>query len=118
MGEQKAGKGLDWLSLALEAVELVAPPLLERMSGDDEGDAPRLPSLGMRDLKEGWAYLTAPIEPEGMWAHVQDDATDLGVLTSLAPNSSERRRVAYAVGMVIGAAGFELLVAQPMEMLF
>jgi len=89
-------KGLAYFSLALGAVEVLAPKLLSRTIGLEPQPA-MMRALGLREIATGIGMLSLPGSPAGPGARVAGDAVDLAVLamaSSLRSGTRKRRFIA------------------------
>jgi hypothetical protein len=105
---QSLGKALGWFSIALGAVELLAPARLSRALG-----APRRPglvrALGARELTSGVGILRGRRPASWLWSRVAGDALDLALLGMAMRSVRSRRGLAIAAAAVAGVALLDLV---------
>jgi hypothetical protein len=93
---------LGWFSIALGAVELLAPRSVEQVSGVRSPNLLRV--YGLREIVTGIGILNSKQPSRWMWARVAGDSVDLATLAvPLTSNSSRRRK--QALGAAIAVAG-------------
>jgi hypothetical protein len=110
-GSDRLGRALGWFSIALGAVELLAPRRIARALGM-QGSENLLRAYGAREIGTGVVSLS--VEKElGMWSRMAGDGVDLATLVSaLHPENRKRGNVALAIGVVAGVALLDILAAQ------
>jgi len=102
---------LGWFSIALGAVELVAPRALTRFLGM-EGRENLLRTFGAREISGGIASLSTE-KQVGMWSRVAGDAMDLAALVSAYRwDNPKRSNVGLAIGMVIAITMLDIAAGQ------
>jgi len=102
---------LGWFSIALGAVELVAPRAVTRVLGV-EGRENLLRTFGAREISTGIVSLSSE-KQAGMWSRVAGDAMDLAALVSAYRwDSPKRSNVGLAIGMVIGITMLDIAAGQ------
>ena len=74
----KLARPLGWFSIALGAVELIAPRRLAAAHGKAEA-APVVGAFGAREIAAGIGILAAPQRSAGLWARAAGDLLDIGV---------------------------------------
>ncbi len=86
-------RGLGWFSLALGALEVAAPGVLERVVGVRSRSRLILPAIGVREIISGIGILRArrPL-PLWLWTRVAGDLADLGLLLLTMRQESLSRR--------------------------
>jgi len=86
---------LAYFSIALGAVELMAPNLLSRAIGLEPRSG-TMRALGLREIATGLGMLALPRSPAGPGARVAGDAMDLAVIGLGAGlgRGTQRRRIA------------------------
>lgn len=104
-------KGLGWFSLALGAVELLAPGAIKRHVGTP-GSPLLLQAYGLREIGAGAAILLSD-RPVGMvWGRVVGDALDIATLVpALHPDNPHRAGAVGAMAFVLGATALDVAVA-------
>jgi hypothetical protein len=75
----KTARGLGWFSLALGAVEIIAPGTLNRALGMKEHNA-LVRAFGFREVAAGLGILMQDNPAPWMWARVTGDILDLSAL--------------------------------------
>ena len=102
MRVRTAAQALGWFSLALGAMELLAPKRVGRSMGLDKPNTVR--AFGMREIASGAMILARPRKGVGMWSRVGGDLLDLGVLAMARPVSGRQKWLhRAALGAVAGA---------------
>lgn len=86
-------KGLGWFSLALGAIELLAPETLDRALGLDHHE-PLTRAYGLREIGAGLGILLSDDPTPWVWARVAGDALDLASLAPALERSNPQRAVA------------------------
>lgn len=110
MTDHRLARSLGWFSIALGAVELVAPGPLR--SWFRSGDERVMRLFGAREGATGLALLVLPDPTPGLWARVGGDALDLVSLgTMLSTRRARRGRVAGAIGVVAAITAVDLVAA-------
>jgi uncharacterized membrane protein len=112
-GVDRLARGLGWFSIALGAVEVLAPRTLDRAVG--AGVHPTATRLaGLREIGVGAALLTQPDPQPWLWLRVAGDALDLLTLAAAATdaNRSERGRLAGATLAVLGVTALDVYAAR------
>ena len=105
-------RGLGWFSLALGAVEWVAPGRVSDALGL-RGRHRLVRSFGLREIATGAALLTARDPRPFLWARVAGDALGLGLLASGLGRRNPRRGAALAATLaVVGVAALDLVAAR------
>ncbi|MDQ6621465.1 MAG: SRPBCC family protein [Pseudomonadota bacterium] len=112
--EQRLARALGWFSVALGAVEVMAPHQLGRAIGM-KGNASLLRAMGLREIASGVGILTR--QKRGwMWSRVAGDAMDLAVLgAAMRSDRSNRTRVAVATAAVAGVTALDMYCSQQMS---
>lgn len=107
----RLAKALGWFSIALGAVELLAPHRITRALGM-RGSEGMVRAYGAREIAAGMMTLSVE-KPVGLMSRVAGDALDIATLM-LAHNRGNRQRdnVATALGAVIGITILDLIATQ------
>jgi hypothetical protein len=101
-------RALAYFSLALGAVEVLAPKLLSRAIGL-EPQPTLMRALGVREIATGIGMLSLPGSPAGPGARVAGDAVDLAVLAMTSSlRSGTRKRRLIALLAVAGVAALDV----------
>ncbi len=96
---------LGWFSIALGAAEILAPRVVERVSGIRGPNLLRV--YGLREIGVGLGILQSKQPAGWLWARVAGDALDLTTLAvPLASSSTRRRR--QALGATLAVVGVTL----------
>ena len=98
----KTARGLGWFSLALGALEIVAPGALNRSLGLREHNA-LVRGFGFREATAGLGILLAPNPTPWMWARVTGDVLDLTALLFGLDRNNPRRGSATAAFVSVAA---------------
>lgn len=107
----RVARGLGWFSLALGAVQIVAPSLLTRPLGM-EGREGLIRTCGVREVAAGVTSLSVD-KSVGLWSRVGGDVLDLALLWSAyRPDNPKKDNVGIAMAVVAGIACLDLLAAQ------
>src|SRR5262245_2828188 len=112
---QRMARRLGWLSVALGALEILAPGTLARAVGTRGGRPTRVVTraLGVRELASGVGILTTPRPTGWLTSRMAGDVMDLGLLvTALASPSARRLRLLAAAAAVVGVAMLDARSAQ------
>jgi hypothetical protein len=107
----RVARCLGWFSIALGAVELLAPRALSRFLGM-EGHEALLRAYGAREIGAGMISLSTE-KQAGMWGRVLGDGLDLATLLSAyRSDNPQRTNVGLAIGMVVGIAMLDIAAGQ------
>jgi hypothetical protein len=107
----RLGRALGWFSLALGAIELLAPRRLTRALGM-QGREVLVRAYGVRELGAGIISLS-PDRLLGLWSRVAGDGLDLLTLAAAShPGNLRRKNVSLAVWLVVGVTLLDVVVAQ------
>lgn len=105
------GRALGWFSLALGAIELLAPRRLTRALGM-QGNEGLVRAYGVRELGAGIMSLS-PDRQLGLWSRVAGDGVDLLTLAvAIRPGNPMRKNVGLALFFVAGVTLLDVAVAQ------
>ena len=105
-------QGLGLFSLALGAAELLGAKPIARWLGVERHEG-LIQAYGVREIATGIGILTSRDPTPWIWARVGGDALDLATLAvAVADDSTERDRVAIAIGAVAGATVLDVLCAK------
>lgn len=114
MSSIRLAQGLGWFSLALGALEMVAPG---RLGGEMGLRRPLLlRAYGLREIAAGAGILASPPGSKAqagfVWARVAGDVLDLATLSLARPRSpGEMRGLAAAAVAVFGALTLDVTCA-------
>ncbi|WP_343717825.1 hypothetical protein [Inquilinus sp.] len=112
---RRVAHGLGLFSIALGALELLAPRGLSRWLGL-RSDPRVVQAYGAREVATGLAILGRSQDPAPfVWARVAGDALDLATLAAVAGGSRARGRLGFAVAAVIGVTVIDALCAQSLS---
>ena len=107
----RMARSIGWFSLALGAVELLAPRVLTRFLGI-EGREGLLRAYGVREIGSGMMSLSTD-KQVGLWSCVAGDGLDLATLFSAyRSDNPQRTNVGVAIGMVIGITMLDIVTGQ------
>jgi hypothetical protein len=106
-------RSLGWFSLALGAMELLAPRALTRALGV-RGREELVAAYGVREIATGIGILSAADPAPWIWGRVGGDALDL---TTLAAWLGGRRRgnVLLALAAVAGVTALDVICARSLD---
>src|SRR3954462_501736 len=107
----RVARGLGWFSLALGAVELIAPGRLGKALGL-EGKETLLRAYGGREIGAGiWALSDTPAP--AIWSRVAGDVVDLATLAAgwRGAGEEQRRNAWIALAAVAGIPAVDILPA-------
>lgn len=108
----KFAKGLGIFSIALGAVELLAPAALGQMIGLSDKYSRYLPLLGVREVAHGVAIMSQTKPTESAWSRVVGDGVDLAFLKTACDDSENNStRLACATVAVLGVTALDILCA-------
>ncbi len=104
-------RGLGWFSIALGAVELMAPGAIKRHVGTP-GSPLLLQAYGLREIGAGVAILLSDRPAAMVWTRVAGDALDIATLVpALGPDNPHRQGALGAMAFVLGATALDVAVA-------
>jgi hypothetical protein len=107
----RLGRALGWFSLALGAIELLAPRRFTRALGM-QGREGLVRAYGVRELGAGIMSLS-PDKQLGLWSRVAGDGLDLLTLAAASrPKNSRRKNVSLAICLVVGVTLLDVVAAQ------
>ena len=101
MRVRQIAQALGWFSLALGAMELLAPRRVGRSMGLDKPNTVR--AFGMREIASGAMILARQRKGAGVWSRVGGDLLDLGTLAMDRPTGKQKWDHRAALGAVAGA---------------
>jgi hypothetical protein len=112
---RRVAQGLGLFSIALGALELLAPRRLSQWLGLRSN--PRMiQAYGAREVATGLAILGRPSDPAPfVWARVAGDALDLATLAAVAGGSRSKGRLGFAIAAVVGVTVIDALCAQALS---
>jgi hypothetical protein len=106
----RLASGLGYFSLALGAVEVLAPRRFTRALGLD-GHETLVRANGLREIGTGVVALSTE-KTTGLWGRVIGDALDVATLAAAVhPQNRQRGNAKMALAFVIGIAALDALVA-------
>jgi len=109
---ERLAQGLAWFSIALGAVELLAPRSVTRSLGM-HGQETLVRAYGLREITKGVGILMADDPAPWVWARVAGDALDLGTLASAyGDDNPQRENVGMALLNVAGVTALDVYCAQ------
>lgn len=95
-------KGLGWFSIALGAMEMLAPRSLARALGLEEQTG-LVRACGVREIATGIGILTTDNPKPWIWGRLAGDALDVaGLAMGLHDDNPRKEAVARALGAVAG----------------
>jgi hypothetical protein len=107
----RMARSLGWFSIALGAVELMAPRAVGRLLGM-EGREKLVRTFGAREISAGIVSLSTERQA-GMWSRVAGDGMDLAALLGVYRRDNPKRsNVGLAIGIVIGIAMLDITVGK------
>src|SRR3954471_22886863 len=110
----RLAKGLGWFSLALGAVELIAPERITRALGM-EGREGLVRSYGAREIAAGMMTLSTE-KQTGLWSRVAGDGVDIATLMAgMRHDNPKKDNVALALLMVGGITLLDIAAAQALS---
>jgi len=105
---QMLAKGLGWFSVALGAVEMLAPKRIADAHGAPKGDK-LVAGFGAREIAAGIGILTAPKNPAGLWARAVGDVLDIAAagtaIAKAAPSEEGCAKQRIAIATLLFCAG-------------
>jgi hypothetical protein len=112
MSFKQVGLGLGYFSLALGALEVLAPGRIARALGVKEDSAKGLiRAFGVRELAAGAMLLKGPAVSTNVWNRVFGDAMDAAALASAYKGSTRKDGLTGALAFVGAAAVLDLVTA-------
>ena len=112
----RLARGLGWFSLALGAVELLAPHRVTGMLGM-HGKERLVRAYGVREIVAGMTTLS-PDKKAGLWSRVAGDGLDIAtLLAEFRLDNPRRGSVLAALVMVAGVTALDYIAAQDVTML-
>ena len=114
---KRIGLGLGYFSLALGAVEVLAPGRLARLLGLEGSKAARntLFAFGLRELAAGGMLLRGPAVSTNVWNRVVGDAIDAGALGLAFRSTTRKPAVAGALAFVGAAMAADWVAARALD---
>src|SRR4051812_25452594 len=107
----RLARGLGWFSLALGALEVVAPERITRALGM-QGRETLVRSYGVREIASGMMTLS-PDKQTGLWTRVAGDGVDIATLMTAFRDDNDRKdNVGAALAMVAGVMLLDIAAAQ------
>jgi hypothetical protein len=108
-------RGLGWFSIALGAVELLAPDTLTRRLGMG-GSEGLVQAYGVREIMTGIAILSSDDPTPWLWGRVAGDALDLATLgAAINDRNPQRQNVGVALAAVAGVTALDVYCAQGLQ---
>ncbi len=115
MKEREVARNLGLFSLALGAVELLAPRAFSRATGL-EGRAGLVAGFGLREIGTGAGLLASERLEPWVWGRVAGDVLDAALLGSaLRVGNPRRRNAAIALVAVLGVAAIDVACARTLR---
>ena len=114
MDYKKLSLGLGLFSVALGAVELLAPKKITKALEAD-GHETLVKGFGARELLAGANLLAAPAVATNVWNRVLGDAMDLGTLGLAARRSPANKAVWGALAFVAGVTALDVFTARGLD---
>ena len=110
----KLARGLGWFSIALGAIELLAPRALSTMLGL-QGHDHLLQAYGAREIATGLGTLSARDPTPWIWGRVAGDALDLATLAGNVGESRSKMSMSVALVAVAGVTALDIICAKALE---
>jgi hypothetical protein len=111
----RLARGLGWFSLALGAIELLAPHRVTGMLGM-HGKERLVRAYGVREIVAGMTTLS-PDKKAGLWSRVAGDGLDIAtLLAEFRLDNPRRGSVLAALVMVAGVTALDYIAAQDVAM--
>lgn len=110
MDVRRVARGLGWFSLALGAIELIAPGRIARTLGVAPHDG-LIRSYGLREVAAGVGLLLAGRPAPWLWARVAGDALDLGTLATARRRTRRAGAVDAALASVAAVTALDVATA-------
>lgn len=112
---QTLARGLGWFSIALGALELLAPRAVGRQL-EMQHETGTIQAYGAREIATGVGILASRDPTWWIWGRVIGDALDLATLAPNAdPRNPRRNEVLMAIGAVAGVAILDYLCADALS---
>lgn len=112
---RSVARGLAVFSIALGALEVLAPRRLGRWIGL-RGDPRLVQAYGAREVATGLAILGRPNDPAPfVWGRVAGDALDLATLAAGLSGTRAPGRLGFAIAAVLGVTVLDALCAQSLS---
>jgi hypothetical protein len=109
---QTLARGLGWFSIALGAVEVLAPHALSRWLCMKDSE-PLLQAYGIREIATGVGVLASDNPSGWMWGRVAGDGLDLATLAKvLNENRADKGNAGLAFVAVLGVTALDVLCAR------
>lgn len=106
---QRLSRSLGWFSIALGALELLAPHKLGRALGMRH-ETGMIQAYGAREIATGIGLLAASDPKPWIWARVAGDALDIATLAANADDRNPRREaVGIALASVVAVTVVDLI---------
>jgi hypothetical protein len=114
-GADPLARGLGWFSLALGALEVLAPAALARTLGM-RGQEGLLRAYGVREILSGVGILASEDPRPWIWARVAGDALDVATLArGLDGDNRKRGNVALALAAVAGVTVLDVICGRSLR---
>jgi len=110
MNVRRVARGLGWFSIALGAIELVAPGRIARALGVGPRDR-LIRSYGLREVAAGVGLLLAARPGPWLWARVAGDLVDLGTLAAARRRTLSTGAVDAALAGVAAVTALDVAAA-------
>lgn len=112
--DRQLAQGLGWFSIALGALEVIAPQQTAQMIGARNSDV--LPLFGLREIAAGIGILSQQRPATWLWSRVAGDFMDLAYLASQHLCSrADSRRLGLAMAAVAGVTILDIVCAERMS---
>lgn len=109
---ERLATGLGYFSLALGALEVLAPDSVARFLGM-RGSETLIRAYGMREIGAGLGILASQNQSPWVWSRVVGDGLDAATLVpALSEDNPKRGNAAIAMAAVLGAALADVVCAQ------
>lgn len=114
MDYKRLGLGLGFFSIAIAAVELLAPRRVTRAL-DAEGHEGLVKAFGARELLAGANLLMAPAHATNVWNRVGGDVMDIAAAGAAVRHNPRNRAAWGALAFVVSALALDVWVARGLD---
>lgn len=114
MRNVRMARALGLTGIGLGLAEMAMPARLSEQLGLGNSRT-LLRAMGAREILSGVGILGRRNPTPGLWARVAGDAIDLGLLGVAVARSTNRKKVAGAIAMVLAISALDVIYAQRLQ---
>lgn len=114
---EQLARGLGWFSIGLGLAEVLAPSVINKISGGRGRNTGFIRLFGLREIASGIAIFAQGKRPAAaVWSRVAGDALDLAALAAaFASPDTNKGRVAFATANVMTVAALDVICARQLS---